>query len=104
MDMHTERRSEVYFSSGDSNMEDKPYSGWPHTAVMPGNEKHLNQLTCADWWIMTRELCTELHICFSALEMIVATLEYHKVCARWVSQILAWEQKENSVYKFVMTC
>ena len=82
VDMHTERRCEVYFSSGDSNMEDKPYSGWPHTAVMPGNEKHLNQLTCADWRIMTRELCTELNTGINALEMMVETLKYHKICIR----------------------
>ena len=44
---------------------------------------------------MTRELCTELNIGFSALETMIAALEYHKVCIRWVSQMLTQEQKEH---------
>jgi hypothetical protein len=44
---------------------------------------------------MTRELCTELNISFNALETMVATLEYRKVCARWVPQMLIQEHKEH---------
>ena len=44
---------------------------------------------------MTRELCTELNISFSALETMVAMLEYHKVCTRWVQQMLTQEHKEH---------
>jgi len=41
------------------------------------------------------ELCTELNMDFSALETMVATLEYHKVCARWVPRMLTEEHKEH---------
>ena len=75
------------FSSGDSDVKDNPHSRWSHAAVTPRNEEHLNQHIHAKWKIMTRELCMELDIGFSALEMMVAMLEYHKVCTRWVSQI-----------------
>ena len=34
---------------------------------------------------------------FSALEMMVATLKYCKVCARWVPRMLEQEQKEHCV-------
>ena len=34
----------VHFNSGNSDMKDKPCSGWPHTAVTPLNEECLNQL------------------------------------------------------------
>jgi len=44
---------------------------------------------------MTRELCTELNIGFSALETMVAALEYCKVCARWVPRMLTQEHKEH---------
>jgi histone-lysine N-methyltransferase SETMAR len=37
----------------------------------------------------------ELNSSFSALEMMVAMLEYCEVCARWVPQILTQEHKEH---------
>jgi len=52
------------------------------TAVRPQNEEHLKQLMCINQYITIRELCTELSISFRALEMMVATLEYHTVCTR----------------------
>ena len=36
------------FSCGDSNVEDKPCSGWPWTAVTPQNEECLNKLICVN--------------------------------------------------------
>ena len=48
-----------------------------------------------NWWITTMALPTELDIHFNALEMMVAMLEYCKVCARWVPQMLTQEQKEH---------
>ena len=45
--------------------------------------------------MMIGELCTELNIGFRVSETVVATLEYHKVCARWVPQILTQKQKEH---------
>ena len=85
------------FSSGDSNMKDKPRSRWPCTAVTPQNEERLDQLIHANRQIMTRELCTELNIDFSALETMAATLEYRKVCARWVPRMLKQEHKEQRI-------
>jgi len=85
----------VRFSSGNSDVEDNTRSGRPCTAVTPQNEERLHQLIHVNWWIMTRELCTELNISFSALETMVATLEYRKVCARWVPQMLTQEHKEH---------
>ena len=65
-------------------MKNKPFSGWPRTAITPQNEEHLNQLIHVKQWIMTGELHRELNIGFSALVMMVATLEYCKICVRWV--------------------
>jgi hypothetical protein len=83
-DVSTVRQWVARFSSGDSDVKDKPCSGWPCTAATPQNEKRLDQLICANRRIMNRELCTELNISFNALEMMVATLEIREVCARWV--------------------
>jgi len=95
VDVNTVRQWVVCFSSGDRDMKDKPCSGRPCTAVTPRNEEHLDHLICENQRIMTRELCMELNIGFSALETMVATLEYCKVCARWVPQMLTQEHKEH---------
>lgn len=59
------------------------------------NEEHLYQLIHPNQQIMTSELCTELNISFSVLKMMVAMLEYCKVCTRWVPKMLTWEEKEH---------
>ena len=82
------------FNSGVSDMKDKPCSEWTCTAVIPLNEECLDQLICANLWIMTRELCTEMSISFNALETMMAILEYLQVCSKWVSQMLTQEEKE----------
>jgi hypothetical protein len=76
VDFITVRQWVASFSSGDSEVKGKPHLGLPCTTVTPRNEERLNQLICANRWITTRELCTELNIGFNALEMMVATLEY----------------------------
>jgi len=76
------------FSSGDSDVKDKPSSGRPCTAVTPRNEERLDQLIRANRRITTRELCTELNISFNALQTMVASLEYRNVSARWVPRML----------------
>lgn len=47
-----------------------------------------------------RELCMEINITFSALETMVATLQYHKVCTMKVLQMLTQEQNEHHMQVF----
>ena len=76
VDVSTVRWWVVRFSSGDSEVKDKPRSGRPCTVVTPRNEERLDQFTRVNRRITTRELCRELNICFNTLETMVATLEY----------------------------
>ena len=68
VDVSTVRRWVARFSSGDSDVKDKPRSGRPCTAVTPRNEERLDQLIRANGRITTRELCTELNIGCNAME------------------------------------
>jgi transposase len=52
----------VLFSSGDSDMRDRPRSGQPCTAVSSQNEERFDQIIRANRRITTRELCTELNV------------------------------------------
>ena len=76
-------------------MKDKPCSGQQCSAVTTQNNECLNLLIHSNWWIITRELQTELNIDFNVLKMMVAALKYHEVCIRWVPQMLMQEQKEH---------
>jgi len=44
VDVSTVRQWVVHFSSGDSDVKDKPHSGQPCRAVAPQNEECVNQL------------------------------------------------------------
>ena len=56
VDVSTVRQCRVQFSSGDSNVKDKPHSGWPCPAVTPLHEEHLDQLFHRKWWFTMRKL------------------------------------------------
>ena len=77
VNVSTVRWCVVHFSSGNSDVKDKPFSGWPCTAVTLQNEKCLNQFIHVNQQITTRELHMELNIVFNALEITMAVLEYH---------------------------
>jgi hypothetical protein len=95
VDVSTVRWWVACFSCGDGDVKDKSLSGWSCPAVTPRNEERLDQLIRANRWITTRKLCTELNISFNALETIVASLEYRKVCARFVPRMLTPEHIEH---------
>ena len=95
MDVSTVRRWVARFSSGYSDVKDESRSGRPCTAVTPPNEERLNHFIRKNRRIKNRKLCTELNIGFNEFQTMVATLEYRKGCARWISQMLTHEHKEH---------
>jgi len=58
VDVSTVRWWVARFSSGDSDVKDKPCSGQPCTAVTPRNEERIDQLIRGNCRITTRELGT----------------------------------------------
>jgi len=60
VDVSTVRRWVARFSSGDSNVKDKPRSGWPCTAVTPRNEERLDQLIRVNRriWPLLTSICS----------------------------------------------
>jgi len=67
VDVSTVRWWVARFSSGDSDVQDKPRSGRPRTAVTPRNEERLDQFIRANRRITIREQRTELNIVFNSL-------------------------------------
>lgn len=75
LNVSTVRQWAVCFSSGGSDMKDKPRFGC-HTTKWR-SIRILEQTA-------SRELCMELNIGFMALEKMMVILGYCKICARWV--------------------
>ena len=91
MGASTVRQWVVHFIHDNSDVKYKPRSGRPLRSCHTMKQRALQSAISASQWIMTRELCMELNIGFSALETVVVMLEYHKVCTRWVPQMLTQE-------------
>jgi hypothetical protein len=95
VDLSTVRGWVVRFSSGDSDVRDRPRSGRHCTAVGPRYVERLDQLTRANRRITTRELSTEMRVGFNGLETMLATLEYLKVSAMWDTRMLTQAHKDH---------
>jgi hypothetical protein len=87
----------VRYSSGDSDVRDRPRSRLPCTAVSSSNEKRLDQLIRTNPRITTRGLCMELNVRFNALETLLETSEYRKICARLVPRMFTQEYTDHQM-------
>ena len=74
--------------------------GSQRSAVMLWSEEYLYQFIHVNQRTVTTELCMELIIGFNALQRMTAMLKYHKVFAKWVSQMLTQAQKEHHMQVF----
>ena len=74
------------FQSDGSSVKDEPYFDMTMHSCCTIKRRVL--IICVNQQITIRELCKELNTGFSVLEVMVVMLEYQKVCARWVPQML----------------
>ena len=95
VDVSTVRRWVRRFQSGDRDVSDKARSGRPCTSTTPENEARLDQLIRANRRITVNEMRAELDVGVSALETMLSSLGYSKVCARWVPRMLTQDQKDR---------
>lgn len=95
VDVSTVRRWVRRFESGDTDMCDKPRSGRPRTANNDENEERLDQLIRENRRITINEMRAKLDVGVGALEAMLSSLGYSKVCARWVPRMLTQENKDN---------
>ena len=63
-------------------------AGCPATATSPDMLQCTDGIICADWRITNRQLAIQLSVSSGHAMAIIDTLEYLKVCARWVHQSL----------------
>jgi len=102
VDVSTVRQWVACFSSGDSDVKEKPHSRRPCTAVTPQNEERLDQLIRTNWQITSRELYTELNISFNAMETMWQSWNIAKFVLDG-SHECSHRNIKNTVCKFVGT-
>ena len=78
-------------------LRDKPCAGRPSTSVDPANKTKVDTLIRADRRITIDELASVLGVSHGSAHSIVESLEYSKVCARWVPRQLTDEHKAERV-------
>ena len=74
-------------------LRDKPRAGRPSTSVNPANKTKADTLIRADRRITIDELTSVLGVSHGSAHKTVESLEYSKVCVRWVPRQLTDKHK-----------
>lgn len=67
-----------------ANLQDKPHSSCPSTALMSDNNRQVDDFIQSDHFIIADELCSKLGISKGSVLSIFSNLRYFKMCAQRV--------------------
>ena len=87
------RRWVKHFKDGNTSIKDEPRSGRPRTASTDRNKERVDALIREDRRITVNEIATKLAVGHSAVQEMIHSLGYRKVCARWVPRLLTEDHK-----------
>jgi len=79
--------------SGETELRDRPRSGRPATATSPDMLQCADGIIHVDRHITSRQLAIQFSVSNGSAMEVINTLEYLKVCARWVRQSLTAEHR-----------
>jgi len=87
------RRWVKHFKNGNTSIQDEPWSGRPRTASTERNEERVDEIIQDDRCVTVDTIARTLGIGHSAVQEMIESLSYRKVCARWVPQLLTKDHK-----------
>ena len=82
------RRWVKHFKDGNMSIQDQPYSSCPQTASTEPNKKRVDEIIKEDRCVMLGAVATELGIGHTAVQEMIGSLGYWKICAHWVPRLL----------------
>ncbi|PNF43968.1 hypothetical protein B7P43_G00913 [Cryptotermes secundus] len=82
-----------HFKDGNTSIEDEPRSGRPRTASTERNKERVDELIEDDRRVTVDTIARKLGIGHSAVQEMIESLGYRKVCARWVPRLLTEDHK-----------
>jgi len=87
------RRSVEHFKDGNTSIQDQPRSGRPRTASTECNKERVDEIIQDDRHVTVDTIARTLGLGHSAVQEMIESLGYRKVCARWVPRLLTEDQK-----------
>ena len=82
-----------HFKDGNMRIQDQPRSGRPQTASTEPNKKRVDEIIKEDRGVTLDAIAEKLGIGHSAVQEIIGSLGYWKICARWVPRLLTEDPK-----------
>ncbi|PNF26863.1 hypothetical protein B7P43_G16273 [Cryptotermes secundus] len=87
------RRWVKHFKDGNTSIEDEPRSGRPRTASTERNKERVDEIIEDDRRVTVHTIARKLGIGHSAVQEMIESLDYRKVCALWVPRLLTEDDK-----------
>ena len=84
-----------HFKSGRTDINDKPRSGRPASAVTEVNKKRVDEMIRSDRRVTIRDIVDVIETGHNAVQNLISELGYTKVCARWVPRQLTDQLKQS---------
>ena len=82
-----------HFKDGRTSIQDEPHSGRPRTASTEANKKRVDEIIKEDRRVTLNTVATKLGIQHSAVQEMIGSLGYRKICAHWVLRLLTEDHK-----------
>ncbi|PNF18003.1 hypothetical protein B7P43_G13308 [Cryptotermes secundus] len=82
-----------HFKDGNTSIEDEPWSGRPRIASTEHSKERVDEIIQDDRRVTVDTIARKLGIGHSAVQEMIESLGYRKVCARWVQWLLTEDHK-----------
>jgi len=82
-----------HFKDGNTSIQDQPHSGRPRTASTEPNKKRVDEIIKKDRRVMLDTIATKFGIGHNAVQEMIESLGYWKICAHWVLHLLTEDHK-----------
>ena len=87
------RRWVKHFKDGKTSIQDEPRSGRPRTVSIERNKERVDEIIQDDRRVTVDTIARTLGIGHNAVQEMIESLGYRKVCARWVLRLLTEDHK-----------
>jgi len=93
MGASSDRRWVEHFKDGNTSIQDQPRSGRPRTVSTEPDKKRLDEIIKEDRCVTLDAIATKLAIRHNAVQEMIGSLGYRKICVRWVPRLLTEDHK-----------
>jgi len=87
------RRWVKHFKNGNMSIQDQPWSGGPRTTSTERNKERVDEIIQDDRRVTVDTIARTLGLGHNAVQEMIGSLGYRKVCARWVPRLLTKDHK-----------